>query len=298
MQIVVIVLAVVILLGLGIVLFALSGRDRSVLFGRSASIEIHGLRRTFLTSKAGERRPRNLVVGLHGYGGNGRQLAYYTALHNTFGSDTIVVYPNASDPKPGQKTGWNADFCCGSGWKNKVDDVGFLEALIIQLRQKHAIAADRVFIVGFSNGAFMAQRFAAERPRLVRALASGAGTIGTTDNELQPTAPVPMLLMHGVKDLRVRYDGGMSPGDPEFDWLSFKVTTDAWRKANRCDSKPQQTEVSGRRTSTYEGCAALLTTIEFLGDAHVWHGARLANVWTRRPKASREAAAFFTKVAP
>lgn len=109
MQIVVAVLAVFGLLILGIVAFAFTGRDRAVLFGRSESIEVNGLRRTFLVSKGGALA-RDLVIGLHGYGGDGRQLAYYTALHNSFGSNTIVVYPNATKPKSGQKTGWNADF--------------------------------------------------------------------------------------------------------------------------------------------------------------------------------------------
>jgi polyhydroxybutyrate depolymerase len=286
---------------LATVLFAFTGRDRSVLFGRSHSIEVDGLHRSFLVSNGSNAKPRNLVIGLHGYGGDGRQFAYYTALHNAFGADTVVVYPNASEPKAGQKTGWNADFCCGSGWKNKVDDIGFLEALIKELREKHDIAADRVFIVGFSNGAFMAQRFATERPGLVRAIVSGAGTIGTSGTngkQLLPTAPVPMLLMHGAKDERVMYEGGTSPGDPEFDWLSFTDTSKAWREANGCNAKPRVVEISGNRTTTYKNCAAPLTTIEFLNDAHVWNGLRVLNVWARHPNASLESAAFFKSVAP
>jgi poly(3-hydroxybutyrate) depolymerase len=166
MLIFLIVLAVIGSILTATILFVFTGRDRSLLFGRSLSITVDGASRSFLVSQGGDQKPRNLVLGLHGYGGDGRQLAYYTALHNAFGSDTMVVYPNASAPIAGQKTGWNADFCCGSGWKNKVDDVGFLQALITDLRQRHGIAADRVFIVGFSNGAFMAQRFAAEHPEL------------------------------------------------------------------------------------------------------------------------------------
>ena len=300
MLIFVVILAVVASLVLGTILFAFTGRDRSVLFGRSESIKVVGIGRGFLVSKGSDPKPRNLVIGLHGYGGDGRQFAYYTALHNAFGADTMVVYPNASEPKAGQKTGWNAEFCCGSGWKNKVDDLSFLEALIKQLRQKQGIAADRVFIVGFSNGAFMAQRFAAERPSLVRAVVSGAGTIGTTGTngkQLRPSTPVPMLLMHGVKDERVKYSGGISPGDPEFNWIGFTETADAWRKANGCRSKPNVLEAADRRTTTYGDCAAQLTTIEFFNDAHVWHGMRIANVWTRRPKASREAAAFIASIA-
>jgi polyhydroxybutyrate depolymerase len=286
---------------LATVLLAFTGRDRAVLFGSTQSITVDGLNRTFLVSKGGAKQPRNLVIGLHGYSGDARQFAYYTALHNAFGSDTMVVYPNAITPKPGQKTGWNAAFCCGSGWKNKVDDVGFLEALIAELRQKHGIAADRVFLVGFSNGAFMAQRFASERPGLVRAVVSGAGTIGTTGangTQLQPNTPVPMLLMHGVKDERVMYKGGTSPGDPEFDWIGFTETAEAWRKVNQCGSKPEVTELNDRRTTIYKDCAAPLTTIEFLNDAHVWNGLRVLNVWARNPKASLDSAAFFKSVAP
>jgi polyhydroxybutyrate depolymerase len=301
MLIFIVILAVLGSIVLATVLFAFTGRDRSVLFGRTQSIKVGGVNRSFLVSKGRAEKPRNLVIGLHGYTGNGRQFAYYTALHNAFGSDTMVVYPNAITPKPGQKTGWNAAFCCGSGWKNKVDDVGFLEALIAELRQKHGIDPDRVFLVGFSNGAFMAQRFASERPGLVRAVVSGAGTIGTTGangTRLQPNIPVPMLLMHGVKDERVMYKGGTSPGDPEFDWLSFTETAEAWRKVNRCNSDPEVTELNDRRTTIYKDCAAPLTTIEFLNDAHVWNGLRVLNVWARNPKASLDSAAFFAKVAP
>jgi poly(3-hydroxybutyrate) depolymerase len=253
MQIVVVVGAVVVSLVLAIVLLAFTGRDRSVLFGGSRSIEVDGVRRTFLVSKTGAK-PRDLVIGLHGYGGDGRQFAYYTALHNAFGSDTVVVYPDASKPQARQTTGWNADFCCGSGWKNKVDDVGFLEALISLQRQTYGIAADRVFLVGFSNGAFMAQRFAADRPGLVRAVVSGAGTIGTTGangRQLQPTPPVPMLLTHGTKDVRVAYGGGTSPGDPEFDWLSFATTKKPGAKrtaATKSQSKPRQLRCEPQRT--------------------------------------------------
>lgn len=109
-----------------------------------------------------------------------------------------------------------------------------------------------------------------------------------------------MLLMHGSKDVRVKFNGGTSPGDPEFDWISFADTASAWGTANRCDAEPKRTTASGRRTTAYESdsCEAPLVTIEFLNDAHVWHGARLANVWTKRAKASNEAAAFFAKVAP
>jgi polyhydroxybutyrate depolymerase len=294
----VIVLALLSLAVLLVVFVAFTGKDRSVLLGRSSSIEVDGRTRTFRVVgnvKGSPVSKRRLVIALHGYAGNGHQFAYYTALHNAFGSDTVVAYPDATKKTAkGDKPGWNAQFCCGSGWKTSVDDVEFIRVLIEELRMKHQIDAQRVFLVGFSNGAFMTQRFAAVHPDLVAGVAVISGTIGTKNNSLQPTAPVPMLLTHGAKDTRVRYDGGESPGDPEFDWLSFATTTKAWKLANGCNEQTAKVVTTSRRTTTtYEDCLAPLMTVEYLDNGHVWDGWRIGNVWNRRPRASTEIAKFF-----
>jgi polyhydroxybutyrate depolymerase len=285
------------LLAVVMVLFvAFTGRDRSVLFGGPSSVHVGGRARTYrVAGNVKGPSPRRLVIALHGYTGNGRQFAYYTALHNAFGADTVVAYPDATKTTAnGDKPGWNAQFCCGSGWKTSVDDVEFIRILIEELRAKFQIDAQRVFLVGFSNGAFMAQRFAAVHPDLVSGVAVISGTIGTKNSSLQPKAPVPMLLTHGAKDTRVRYDGGESPGDPEFDWLSFATTTNAWKLANGCNEQSAKVFNTSRRTTkTYEDCLAPLMTVEYLDNGHVWDGWRLANVWNRRPRASTEIATFF-----
>lgn len=289
-------IVITLVMAVAIVVFAFTAKDRSVLLGKPSSIEIDGLQRTYrVVGGGGTRTDLRLVVALHGYGGSGRQFAYYTALHNAFGSNTVIVYPDAlAKIKGGDKPGWNAQFCCGSGWKSGVDDISFLTSLIKKLRAENGIETKRVFVVGFSNGGFMAQRFAAERPELVAAVAVMSGTIGTKSNSLHPTSPVPMLLAHGEKDQRVRYDGGESPGDPEFDWQSFASTVNAWRAANGCGEGPGQVAETPSRVSTvYRNCKAPLITIEYRKNGHVWDGWRLVNVWTRRPRASVEVAKFF-----
>ena len=280
-----------------VVFVCLTGRDRSVLFARPSSMQVDGRERTYrvVSGGSGAQEQRRLVIALHGYTGNGRQFAYYTALHNAFDADTVIAYPDATKrTAKGDKPGWNAQFCCGSGWKTSIDDVKFIRELIEELRAKYQIDKERVFFVGFSNGAFMTERFAAEHPDLVAGVAVMSGTIGTTVTELQPTTPVPMLLTHGVKDVRVRYDGGESPGDPEFDWKSFATTVNAWKQANGCEAGSRKVvKTNLRTTTTYEKCRAPLTTIEYLENGHVWDGWRLANVWNRTPRASQEIARFF-----
>jgi polyhydroxybutyrate depolymerase len=281
---------------LPIVFIAFTAQDRSVLLGRAASIDVGGATRTYrVVEPDGSSQSRRLVIALHGYTGNGRQFAYYTALHNAFGPETLIAYPDSTRTTPkGDKSGWNAQFCCGSGWKSGVDDVAFLRTLIEELRAKYKIDKDRVFLVGFSNGAFMTQRFAVEHPELIAGVAVLSGTIGTTASSLKPTTPVPMLLTHGAKDTRVMYAGGESPGDPDFDWLSFDTTTATWKQTNGCTDESAIVAATERvKTTTYQDCKAPLITVEYLENGHVWDGRRLGNFWTKRPRASVEIARFF-----
>jgi polyhydroxybutyrate depolymerase len=181
------------------------------------------------------------------------------------------------------------------------DDVGFLRSLIMLLCEQFDVDPDRVFLVGFSNGAFMAQRFAAEQPGLVRAVVAAAGTIGTATRTLRPSGPVPILLTHGMQDHRVRYDGGASPGDPEFVWKSFDETVKAWRLANGCVTPPtvtlptQSAEHQSQLRRHYADGAAALETIEYRNNGHQWDGWRIANVWSSQTAASQEAARFIAQ---
>ena len=177
-----------------------------------------------------------------------------------------------------------------------MNDVEFLRVLIERVTKEKGIAPSNVFMVGFSNGGFMTQRFATEHPDLLAGVAVMSGTIGTKGNVLKPRTPVPMLLTHGMKDQRVRYDGGESPGDPEFDWASFATTVQAWKQANRCTDSTETITKTSTQLITVYNCEAPLTTIEYLDNGHVWDGWRLGNVWTRRPRASVKVNEFFDAV--
>jgi poly(3-hydroxybutyrate) depolymerase len=259
-----------------IYMFAFTSRDRRILLQSYRSVDINGTSREYLIDIP-TNTPKSLVIGLHGFGDNPRQFAYYTALHNSVANDTIVIYPSAISPKQkGIKTGWNSGFCCGSGWINDVDDVGFLGRLIADISTQYGIESKDIFLAGFSNGAFMAQRFATEKPMMIGGIVAVSGTIGTTKKSLQPTVPVPILLINGEKDKTVLFGGGATATDPQFDWLPFSTTEQVWLDANK--------DKATTKVITYENAG------------HAWNGWRIVNFWHKRSIASNEAATFIEEL--
>lgn len=86
------------------------------------------------------------------------------------------------------------------------DDVGFLAAVIADATGQVQTDTTRVFLTGFSNGAGMAFRFAAERAELIRAVAPVAGHCWIENP--QPSRPIPTLFLIGNRDPLIPLDDG------------------------------------------------------------------------------------------
>src|SRR3546814_14133819 len=65
--------------------------------------------------------------------------------------DFIVVYPD------GVGRAWNAGSCCAKPMKEKIDDVGFVRAVIADVKHRYKIDATRIYGTGFSNGAMRSE---------------------------------------------------------------------------------------------------------------------------------------------
>ena len=125
------------------------------------TLEFAGLERSyrlFVPSGVSDPGQAPLVVALHGGLGSGDQFATasnFETLAETEGF--IVVFPDGADRT------WNAGTCCGQAVSKDTDDVGFLAALIDQLKADLPVDPASVFMTGHSNGAMMAFRFGCER---------------------------------------------------------------------------------------------------------------------------------------
>ena len=194
----------------------------------------------------------------------------------------LVVYPNGT----GAIQTWNAMNGCGSAFRNNVDDVGFVKALLDDLNTKTKIDPKQIFATGMSNGAMLTYRLAAEMSTVFAAAAPVAGSIGGKENASaaekripQPANPVPMIIIHGKADNNVVYAGGETKAGAERGRIDLSVAdaVNFWVKSNGCDPAPKKEELSGGNVlkETYasdKGADVVLFSI--VDGGHAWPGGK------------------------
>jgi polyhydroxybutyrate depolymerase len=237
--------------------------DGGALAGRSYDVDVpDGYDKT---------QPHPLIVLLHGYGGDGAQIdAYFgfAALANA--QQLLVARPDGTVDDAGHRF-WNATDACCNYYNSYVDDVAFLNALIDDVKKKYNVDSRRVFIVGHSNGAFMAHRMACDSAARVAGIVAHAGVVWNSESACQPTAPVAVLQVHGDHDTVVPFSGTL--GQP-----SAVRTVAIWAQKNGCTGGLQATgetldldvmlpgnETSVTRYNCTAGAAELWT---MQGDGH------------------------------
>lgn len=165
-----------------------------------------GLERSYLlvVPKNPKPGPLPVVIALHGVTSNAPTMAAITEIQRYADRDGFIgLVPNGS----GGLSGWNAGWIDLSG--GKADDVGFVRTVLDRTEKEFSVDVKRVFVLGHSNGAFLANKVAAELGSRVAAFASVAGSVGLKTGEKipAPKAPVSALFIHGLADPVVSYDG-------------------------------------------------------------------------------------------
>lgn len=239
-----------------------------------------GLERSYVVRAELERArtPRvSLVLVLHGGGGNAanaENMTGFTAKARREGF--IVVYPEGTGPLADKLLTWNAGHCCAYAMKNGVDDVGFIAALLDDLLQRYPIDPARVYVTGMSNGAMMSHRLGIELSARIAAIAPVVGTV--FGDERKPAHPVPALMINGMLDVNVPWQGGPpggrgtrgwdgTPTRPALDQASF------WAAANGCQPTPDRKEEPHWTLWRHACPAGNHVTLYLLKDnGHAWPG--------------------------
>lgn len=214
----------------------------------------------------------SLVIYLHGANGGlyeGQNLGWTTKAAKV---GFIAAYPVAL-PNNSGITSWNLYF--NHSFTHPPDDVAFIRALIGSVELGLAVDHRKIFVTGYSLGAFMANRIGVEASDLVAAIAPVAGELwqevgGPVPN---PVAPVSVLMMNGSADTSVPYCGLKTPY-PE---ATEDDTFNYWQTHNLCKQNAAPLCSAGKPSATTSktatGCSSSVVVQQYqlVAGIHKWY---------------------------
>ena len=241
------------------------------------------------------QKPVPLLFHIHGGGGTAKGTAGLTFGRFNELADRdgfIVVYPNAIDKN------WNdgrklADVKAS---EENIDDVGFIIAIVNEIKQKYKIDTTRIFTTGMSNGGFMSARLLCDASELFR---GGAILTASLSKDYlpkcDPQKPVAVMVMNGTDDPLVPYDGGPVKvfRKTRGDIVSTDEFVGFWKEKNGCTTKKNtfelpntandDTTVSVDESDDCENQGALVL-YKINGGGHTWPGGKqyLGKRWIGR----------------
>lgn len=239
-----------------------SGRTESISLYVDGAVRSALVRRPATPSSA--KAP--LVLALHGSDGSAADLERITGYDEVADREGFfVVYADGLPIDIGAgfvSRSWNSGECCEPATSAQVDDVSFLATLLDMVLRRYPVDASRIFVVGHSNGAIMAQLVAC---RLADRLAGIASVAGSLDDTItcNPSRPLPFLEIHGTADQNVLWEFGQR-------------SVVEWRAFDRCPDQSDLVVHGDVTTTTWSACAND-TVVQFAsieGADHPWPSQR------------------------
>lgn len=264
-----------------IIIASLMGRETLVVKNIERTYRIH------VPTSYDKENPIPLVFVLHMLTGSGKTTQWLTHFDELAEEEGfIVVYPE------GYKGSWAEGSNLYVADQNQIDDVMFISKLIDKLMSSYAIDPNQIFITGFSNGGFMAQRLGCEMSNRIAGVATVGATISKRIIEsCKPQFPLSVLMIHGTEDHGVLWDG-----DP--DYMSVPDTVDFWVKQNECNKVPEHSQIPDSKIDgtkveydIYTGCLenSRIELYTIIGGGHAWPGgSKMVQLWGLNGKISQD----------
>jgi len=148
--------------------------------------------------------PTSLVVLLHGYGANGDDLIALGDGWRRWLPEAVFVAPNAPEAIPGMYGGlqWFPLTLRDPSeyWRGVVSAQPAVDRFLDEQLARYRLSADRLVLVGFSQGTMMALHVGLRRTVAPAGIVGYSGLLAGPEHLPEITARPPILLIHGEAD--------------------------------------------------------------------------------------------------
>ncbi|MCX6130926.1 MAG: hypothetical protein NTX25_17950 [Proteobacteria bacterium] len=224
---------------------------------QNVTISVGSTRRTFIrvvNPNYNHLQKHAVVIGFHGAGldGNSPRVDHkWPLVEQMAGDEAIFIYPNGLGGR------WSAS-------STKSGDVLFFDEIVQTTSELFCIDKNRVFVHGFSNGAYFVNALVPLRASAIRGVISVAGA--------GYGAKVPAMIIHGIHDPDEKGGVNYYPNAPN--------TVSAYARANGCKVPINFDSLKLDQCQLMEACPAELPVwfCPWNGNHH-WPEFTLPDVW-------------------
>ncbi|MDB5146113.1 MAG: phospholipase [Mucilaginibacter sp.] len=206
---------------------------------KNENITVDGLKREFVTYvpagiSKGDKLP--VIISLHGrLWTAARQMQFADFRPIADRERVIIVCPQGIDRS------WNDGRKTPANIKG-INDVKFIDQLIIHIINTYNGDAKRIYVTGMSNGGFMTSRLACELHNRIAAIAVVAASMDK-NMSYQPAKPIPALYIQGTEDPLVPFAGGIMKKGAGGHIYGHEEVLKKWAAINNCGNKPVVTNL-------------------------------------------------------
>lgn len=207
--------------------------------------------------------PANLVVLLHGTGATAQEEMTRTG----FGKLAVQQGFELVVPQSIGRT-WNSGHgCCSYEAEQGIDDIGFVHAVIADVRARTAVNPDRIYLVGYSNGGKLAYGVACTKERVFAGLATyGAGP----QLPCKDAAPLSLFVGYGTSDPLEPPTGMATNERGQHQPLTETVTQ--FLDRDHCVGRADTVTAASAKITTHGDCTndTAVSVVEWSGQTHLF----------------------------
>jgi polyhydroxybutyrate depolymerase len=242
----------------------LQSTDRSPPITEPHTVSIDGVARTYRSIVAA--RPAGqipLLIVLHGRGQSESSMLSMTGFVGLVQQRQVaLLLPE------GEQRSWNAGHgCCGFAGAHEAPDVPFVAAMVADALRRWPIDAQRVYLVGYSNGGKLAYSTVCAHPALFAAVATyGAVPL----SPCPPGTPAMSVLLAAGSEDQVLPFRGKPVGHPPLPSVAQALT---WLRAqDGCSARAQTVRDGSAVVQLWAGCAGGtdVESVVYPGRGHAW----------------------------